>query len=143
MLALFMAELGGFMREIKFRCIKTSDNSDAEGLTVPAFSIKFGDTFTLASGKDGGVVQYTGLIDRDKKEVFEGDIVKIRGEIKEVKWSEIDVGFKYFPIFDKHGEIWSPESGYDTVNFDFTEENQSLLVIGNIYENPNLMKGEI
>ena len=83
------------------------------------------------------LMQYTGLKDKNGKEIYEGDIVKstmhygddfgnpvgeAEGQIIEVKWLEKKgeqmVGFSFFPCDDM----------YD------------LEVIGNIYENPELLK---
>ena len=69
--------------------------------------------------------QYSGLTDKNGKKIFEGDIVEIVGEEKElitekeqkfvVKWQDEDCGFDLLCLFE-----------YE--------------VIGNIHDNPELLK---
>jgi hypothetical protein len=70
-------------------------------------------------------MQYTGYKDMKGKEVYEGDIVRYYDDIYEVRW--IWVGFYLRPIQD---------DGFDELA---TTEN-FIEVIGNIYENPELLE---
>jgi len=71
-------------------------------------------------------MQYTGLKDKNGKEIYEGDIVKIEGFINHVVGFE-DGAFRwmnvgpYLPIAERISE-------------------RECEVIGNIYENPELLK---
>ena len=73
--------------------------------------------------------QYTGRKDRDDVEIYDGDIVEFKNERNKIKFA--DEYLTYFLInakgygFYKLGNIYSVE----------------LRVIGNIYENPELLKG--
>ncbi len=94
---------------------------------------------------DGGieVMQYTGLKDRNGVEIYEGDVVKIhnfpndfkRGEpdfdwrIFEVQWNQTNYAFN-------NSVIYSPFSRYNGK----TLEDYDIEVIGNIYQNPELIK---
>ena len=74
------------------------------------------------------VMQYTGLKDKNGKEVYEGDIVKtpyLGFEIAEIGWS--GEGYWLKPKKDRGYWVRSLEYG------------KHIRVIGNIYENPELV----
>lgn len=84
------------------------------------------------------VGQYTGLTDKNGTKIFEGDIIKLHydcclphwytaGIAVEVYWKRADCGFYPFCEYDCECD------GF--VRADKTE------VIGNIYDNPELLKG--
>ena len=76
------------------------------------------------------VGQYTGLTDKNGKKIFEGDIVKLfykdGFEIGLIGWSNIDFRYKFA----------SPDG--TAYGFDVTDIFE---VIGNIHDNPELLKG--
>lgn len=99
---------------------------------------------TTKYDKSTRVMRYTGIKDKNKKEIWEGDIVEVRipeeygGDLdedgkeqylcrQEVKASKESGG--YYTIEDT-GE-YCPSLGSDEVNVE---------VLGNIYENPKLLK---
>lgn len=77
------------------------------------------------------VGQYAGLTDKNGKKIFEGDIVRYDGE-------------KHIVVFETRGE-----TGYfgikidrlETWNFCLSVPAKSMEVIGNIYDNPELIGG--
>ncbi len=76
------------------------------------------------------LMQFTGLLDKNGKEIYEGDVVKCGRSTAVVEWDEyIDQDF-----------YWGNASGFK-FNFDSDEMDgqRSYEVIGNIYENPELI----
>jgi len=76
------------------------------------------------------IMQYTGLRDKNGREVYEGDIVRFKDwwdeeMVGEVRYSEKDMAFTIV------NDFWD---GFPIMYAD------DLEVIGNIYENPELLK---
>lgn len=103
------------MRIIKFRAW------DGQGMHYGGFSIHAtGDVFEDMI-RPKVVMQFTGLLDKNGKEIYEGDIFQWGVHIGEMRWYVngyvfCDKNFGLFPCND-HGEV-----------------------IGNVYETPNLLK---
>jgi len=132
------------MMEIKFRAWDKDKKEMYFNFQI--WSDGKGETFT---GKNWELMQYTGLKDKNRKEIYEGDIVKINtlySSPRLKKWDEnyvikADVryveGCKFEAIsFTLKGCIRKINNFdgwglYDSYNFE---------VIGNIYENPELIK---
>lgn len=84
------------------------------------------------------IEQYTGLCDKNGKEIYEGDIIQVKlsaGYGECYAWEKFKITFidgnqlGRFMAIDKHGVSW---------NIDNSNE---IEVIGNIYENSELIKG--
>lgn len=140
------------MREILFRG-KRVDN----GEWIEGYFVKFEwreipeiytgwNCYTLTPECHGiepsTVGQYTGLTDKNGRKIFEGDIIHL-------KYSQVFFGGEYFGEYTaevsyKEGcfitdginngdEIETPLSGFD---------NDEVEIIGNIHDNPELLRGE-
>ena len=88
------------------------------------------------------VGQFTGLYDLNGTEVYEGDIVELTNTYKGMNTKSIvEIDFIDFTFAGKWAEEYSP-SGYmynplGSYNFPIV----TIEVIGNIYENPELLEG--
>ena len=132
------------MREILFRGIIKSDNS-----RYKRGQWAVGDLVRLQDGNDGKphiygcgevyaetIGQYTGLTDKNGKKIFEGDIVvtSIKGNktVCKVAWADNVAQF----------QLWQ----FDTIPNTPTNlnlGNYDCEVIGNIHDNPELLKSEV
>lgn len=81
------------------------------------------------------LMQFTGLHDKNGKEIYEGDIVELKANngccemIGTIIYDEYDLAFELRDIEEETQEcLWYAE--------------QELEVIGNIYDNPELLGGE-
>jgi len=119
------------MREIKFRVW------DEKYGMMPIQKISLKTMKAMPYGWNiaydfGTVMQYTGLKDKNGKEIYEGDIIKYShkavGEIQRV------VSYKY--------GMYGIEGTMKETHIPFANILQSEYeVIGNIYENPELLEG--
>ena len=87
------------------------------------------------------IMQFTGLLDKNGNEIYEGDIIrwisvgKESGNIEDIGL-ERDMGV--YKIIFKEGKFCTQKPEICVGNFDVDE----IEVIGNIYENPELLESE-
>ena len=128
-------------RIIKFRAWDKENKGgmlhfDLDGLQKSHYSLVVKGEFV--SGYGGGsalydlskyeLMQFTGLKDKNGKEIYEGDIT---GDW-EIYWDEDEVSFRLKDIY--------PHSVYGRETHDMFAFTSPFEVIGNIYENPDLLK---
>lgn len=86
------------------------------------------------------VMQYTGLKDKNGKEIYEGDIVKHRALVR--GWDEEKYGLQHCIGPNHSRKVEFVHSGFEPFHW-FAEafhEDLEWKVIGNIYENPELLE---
>lgn len=129
------------MREIKFKAWEPSGKMHGVGICDCCFSQDDVAHIWSIHGVDDDCteedkaipLQFTGLKDSKGVEIFEGDIVKIRDNLG-----------------DRHiGSVNMIDGCWSTLGADDAREylkchvvNHAIEVIGNIFENPEFLKGE-
>lgn len=84
------------------------------------------------------IEQFTGLLDRNGKEIYEGDIVE---EDIDFNSKMTDGTFRYKVYWNEDELCWSLDPiGPESIHNDLWELNSSCEVIGNIHENPELLE---
>ncbi len=81
--------------------------------------------------KDVELMQFTGFKDINGKEIFEGDILRSRWTVD----GSDEEGFDYY-FCELNGQRWLHKKGYT----DWSDILGHEEVIGNIYENPELLE---
>lgn len=116
------------MREIEFRAWHKEAEFmfDVYGLSSTAVEEKRNGISYIYSRKDVVLMQYTGLKDKNGKKIYEGDMVKNDVDTGVVFWHEARAMF----LVDSSLTDIAPMDDWD--NFE---------VIGNIYDNPELLEG--
>ena len=129
--------MGGIMREIKFRCWhKGYDYPEVKKPIAPKmfYDDKPGDCLNyLAMGQPVEIMQFTGLHDKNGKEIWEGDVLAGFGGFKTVVRHGITAGYHAATI---NVGFYLENGGRD---YAFSSEHGRIEVLGNIYENPDLL----
>jgi uncharacterized phage protein (TIGR01671 family) len=120
------------MREIKFRAWDVGEMYYMVSVGYPANPTVYIEHKGWVECTENVVVmQYMGLKDVNKKEIYEGDIAKWDGEIWEIVWFY-------------HGYALANEDGRcmmsDNLNVIVDDSLPDVEVIGNIYESPELLR---
>jgi uncharacterized phage protein (TIGR01671 family) len=130
-------------RVIKFRAYNPKEKKMSGDFTLYEIASAGSKTifpFGFIANKDTVLMQYTGLKDKNNKEIYEGDIVNININalenpdiVAEVVWCNAD---ENRPVPKTTSGFYYRMTG-DVGSMGGDEE--LVEVIGNIYENPNLL----
>jgi len=127
------------MREIKFRAWVKEKKAIFEVILINYVTKKVtyllervGHLLSIRDAKfnDVELMQYTGLKDKNNKEIYEGDILFE------------SFGERYYKVVFENGGFRAEFKGdFDEHSFDLIDVvAQGCEIVGNIYENPELLK---
>lgn len=133
-------------REIKFRGKRLDGQGWAFGSYIEA-ELQNGIAHEIIPYKRGEPVvevdpdtvgQFTGVKDKNGMRIFEGDILGVGGRI--IGWVQGGVrGYCYDVVYVNHPKGEERYTLYATATYDYRDR---LEVVGNIYDNPDLLKTE-
>lgn len=119
------------MREIKFRAWDkiNKDMFNVESINFQESRV-YKDTVSYREFNNVDVMQYAGLKDKNNKEIYEGDILFE------------SFGERYYKVVFENGSFRAEFNGdFDKYSFDLIDVvAQGCEIVGNIYENPELME---
>lgn len=125
-------------REIKYRVWDENEGeyrTDYENMVLyPDGTFQIETSWCIISG-EFVVEQYTGLKDKNGKEIYEGDICKDqRGYVGKIVWAPNEAGFGFY-------EYHVRDDGFGLGCMPLSRLR--LEILGNIHENPELMESRL
>ena len=134
-------------REIKFRAWDTEQEVFIDLNTHKIGAMLYDNTIVMSTGWDGEDnptwdwsrvsleryewLQFTGLLDKNGKEIYEGDIVSLDS------WEPSDYEVQFI---DGAFCLWNPKCNYaNDIHYTHHAERNQSTIIGNIYQNPELL----
>lgn len=121
------------MRDIKFRFYNIKNKSMFSWNEFLSWEKSEKNLFK--STENWKVMQYTGLKYENGVEIYEGDIVEYLGTRIAIYQGQIDMPYEKTMVIK-----WDTNNEHGIIGFPVPYTYETVYVIGNIYENPNLIK---
>lgn len=100
-----------------------------------AFLQTDGSDSLIYTDENSTLMQYTGYTDSEGREIYEGDILGVPADVQYVAWAKAYSGWQWCLLgADGHIDFYGGLGGDDEALIVHTT------VLGNIYENPELLK---
>ena len=127
------------MREIKFRAWHTAKQKMSPTFSLEEIYLRGGDGYAASLWRERSnliIQQYTGLKDKNGKEVYEGDVICIvKDNVVDVidGWERTEPQGEFYEVVYKNGAFWVG----DELIWEWVKDGE---VVGNIYESPELLE---
>lgn len=144
------------MRQIKFRVVHKVDNQisiiynsdkymiNSNGILYEDYGSDKHPFWEIPFDSECVIQQFTGILDKNGKEIYEGDILtvyRLKYPEKMTTWyDKVENGLIHFSSL--FSGFFIRYKGYDDVE-NFMDNNHRYEVIGNIFETPELIIGEM
>ena len=136
------------MKNLKFR-LRIKGEEGFQYVSLNEFLKDYGLSEYLCTVEILSKDQFTGLKDKNGKKVFQGDILKVQSAKEDygecsyggfLKVVAETCGYRLEPFNPTLKEIEDKGEFWDSSSLWHITESKYIEVIGNIYENPNLLK---
>ena len=114
------------MRDIRFRAWDKLDKKFVKYITMTVEGL-----LGVSRPESYELMQYTGLKDKNGKEIYESDIVKVFNGVCKVIYSNDICCYEGKSILGSRAL------------YGYAQEKEGIEVIGNIYENPELLRNNL
>lgn len=145
------------MRDILFKAKRISDGQWVEGYLYKQVGVKdriyfaievIDNTVKAYEVDESTICQYTGLTDKNGNKIWENDVVRYQFDTDDCIFPNKDtkkrVGKIFFSDFRASFSVAMGRNGSKVINndlFKYVQNGNRVEVIGNIFDNPELLEG--
>lgn len=122
-------------REFKFR-VWDKNRKKMKYSQICSYISWCGSSMVFDSERFGSLMQYTGLLDKNGKEIYEGDIIKLVGKFFVIEYLTTVASY----IAHERGVDITKQIEKYQGYFQLALWNKNAEVVGNIHENPEMLE---